>query len=287
MHIKISETSLGTIELSRASKPFMQRGFDVVSIGIPLQFDLRARIGDNTWALSDVTADLKVQGATAGDGLLGSGLLQGPFMPILERYEFCETLMIRCSPKALSQYETARNGGIVKMRCYCLGKIQRLTPGNQGGYLVSEPVRVYDYIDIEFSREDWTAALRSCGLSVSVLVEIPFPVTDSDGLDPGLQALRDAVEAFEHGGSTAWKDSIGHIRPFLENWAASEPLAAVATKEPKDGSAVDRTWKLLSLRDALFKCCHFWVHESKSACTRSDAVLALSTFASLLKTRQA
>jgi hypothetical protein len=41
----------------------------------------------------------------------------------------------------------------------------------------------------------------------------------------------------------------------------------------------------LNLRDALYKCCHFWVHESKDACTRKDAVMALATFASLLRAR--
>ena len=116
----------------------------------------------------------------------------------------------------------------------------------------------------------------------SVLVEIPIPVGDVFPLDTGLRALRDAAEAFNQGGPTAWKNSVGHIRPFVERWRSLEPLPQT---EPKDGSPADRTWKLLNLRDALYKCCHFWVHESKDACTRNDAALALATFASLLRSR--
>jgi hypothetical protein len=139
---------------------------------------------------------------------------------------------------------------------------------------------VFDLLDFEFSREKWTSALRSCRLSASVLVEVPIPVLNSENSSEGTRALHDAVEAFEHGGTTAWKDTVGHIRPFLENWKKCEPLQQ---EEPRDGSPADRKYKLLNLRDALHKCCHFWVHEPKAACNRNDALLALSTLALLLE----
>jgi hypothetical protein len=149
----------------------------------------------------------------------------------------------------------------------------------EGRDCLSEPEFPFGVINMELPKESWNKALRSCGLSASVLVEIPLPLFDADNLDEGLRAVLDALEAFEHGGTTGWKDAVGHIRPHLEAWKKREPIPQ---HEPKDGSAADRAYKLLSLRDALYKCCHFWVHESKASCTRSDAVLALATFASLL-----
>jgi hypothetical protein len=116
-------------------------------------------------------------------------------------------------------------------------------------------------------------------LSASILVEIPFPV-DQAADDEALTALSNAYQAFQNGGAVAWKDCVGHIRPYLERWRRDEPTPSA---EPKDGSAADRRWKQLNFRDALHKCCHFWVHESASACNQDDALLALSSFASLLK----
>lgn len=274
MDITLGSGSVGCITLSKDRKLTVQRGFNVVSINIPLDLELRERESRKGYVLSRVAADLK-------DGenrwLLGSGFVNGIFRPVTRPIPM--HLEVRCSPRALAQYEALRNGDPVHLTCDVRAEIQRL---EVSGQLLAEPDGVYGSIGVKFSKEDWNSALRSCGLSASVVVEIPFPLTDADVDDHGLRALLDAFEAFEHGGTTAWKDSIGHIRPHLQKWIELEPLDKVASKEPKDGSPVDRTWKLLNLRDALYKCCHFWIHESKSACTRQDALLALSTFASLL-----
>jgi hypothetical protein len=281
MEIAYRDRQVGSINVSRTAGPTAQKGFDLVVVGIPLDFRFEARDAGKHWMLSDLNVDILVQQPGAANWLLGSGLHAESFMSATGPMELSRSVNVRCSPRGLAQYEVFRDGGPVRLRCEVRGKICALLTVNGANYL-ADPSPVFGAMDIEFSRENWTAALRSCGLSASVLVEIPLPISQAGKPGDGLNALLDAFEAFDHGGATAWKNSVGHIRPFLEEWRNHEPL--LQGGEPKDGSAADRTWKLLNLRDALYKCCHFWVHESKASCTREDAQLALATFASLLRT---
>jgi hypothetical protein len=279
MDIKHRDCTVGSIKLPFDAALTAQREFDNITFGIQLQLSLRGKPLDRRWILFDFTADLRAQGTSSC--LLGSGGMAGALTPAIDPIEFPGHLSIRCSPRALASYEAFRNGGPVRLRCEVRYKIHSLV-AVEGGHCLSEPESQYDGINIEFPKETWNKALRSCGMSASVLVELPLPLSDADHLDEGSRAVLDALEAFEHGGTTGWKDTVGHIRPYLEAWKNREPLPPY---EPKDGSATDRAYKLLSLRDALYKCCHFWVHESKASCTRPDAVLALATFASLLNAR--
>ncbi len=280
MEIIHSNRQIGSIDPSRTVGPTFQRGFDLISVGIPLDLRFEGSSVDRRWVLTDLNVDIFVPGADGSTSLLGHGFHAESLMPATTAMELSRCLNVRCSPRGLAQYELFRNGGPVRLRCEVRGKIFSLLTANQEQYLAN-PAPVVGALDIEFSREEWTIALRSCGLSASVLVEIPHPSPHVGKPDDGLIALLDAFEAFDHGGATAWKNCVGHIRPYLEEWRNREPLHGT---EPKDGSAADRTWKLLNLRDALYKCCHFWVHESKSACTRDDAQLAIATYASLLRT---
>jgi hypothetical protein len=279
MEITYRSQQVLSINLSRTAGPTAQKGFDLVLVGIPLDFRFEARDVGKHWMLSDLTVDILVHQSGAADWLLGSGLHAESFMSATGPMELSRSVNVRCSPRGLAQYEVFRGDGPVCLRCEVRGKICALFNVNGVNYL-ADPSPIFDAMDIEFSRENWTAALRSCGLSASVLVEVPLPVSQEGKANDGLNALLDAFEAFDHGGATAWKNCVGHIRPFLQKWGKHEPLQS---REPKDGSVADRTWKLLNLRDALYKCCHFWVHESKTSCTRDDAQLALATFASLLR----
>jgi hypothetical protein len=276
MDIRHYDCTVGSVELGSDAPLTAQNEFDGITLGIPVHFRLTGKPLDRKWIVCDLTVDLRAQGA--GNRLLGSGGLAGVLTPATGPHEFPGTLSIRCSPRALAAYEAFRNGGPVRLRCEARYKIHSLIPV-EGGYCLSEPEAQFETFNMEFAKETWNKALRSCGLSASVLVEIPLPLSTADHPDEGSRAVLDAVEAFEHGGSTGWKDTVGHIRPYLEVWKNRQSLPA---REPKDGSAEDRMYKLLSLRDALYKCCHFWVHESKASCARPDAVLALATFASLL-----
>lgn len=284
VEIKYGETPVSWIKPMSNPDVRAERGFDVVKIGIPLQIEMRDAEAGKRWVFSDLAAD--VYTATGGRReLLGPAALKGDFSPAIGtgKRELPAFLMVRCSPRALACYETARDGGPVQMQCEVSGRIYGMRSCD-GSYLdlVLEPRPIYGRLDLQFSRESWTKALRSCGLSASVLVEIPFPLTDKDNLEPGLRALLGAFEAFEQGGSTAWKSTIAQIRPYLEKWRKDQPLSGVAPTDPRDNSPVDRTWKLLNLREALYKCCHVWLHELNSSCTRQEAVLALATFACLL-----
>lgn len=194
MDITFGNGSIGYMTQAKESKPGVQRGFDVVSINIPLELLLRERESRKGFVLSGVTAELK-GGETRW--LLGSGFVRGIFSPT--SHPLPTTLEVRCSPRALARYEAARGGGPVQLMCEVRAQIQRL---EIGGGVLPEPTNVSGSIALEFSKEDWTSALRRCGLSASVVVEIPFPLTDAQIDDPGLRALLDAVEAFEHGGNT-------------------------------------------------------------------------------------
>jgi hypothetical protein len=278
MDINFRSSRVGSIGLLPNGKPTLQRGFDVISIGIPLEFRFEAvSNADEKWVLCDLIANVVVQITPTDFRTLATGHLTEVFQPATTAMTLTRSFQTCCSARALAEYEKSRAGGSVRFRCEVRGKISGLIYANNRGWL-GEPTPVFGFVDVEFSNESWSNALRSCGASLSVLLAVRVPFSSKDD-NAGSRALADAVEAFERGGSTAWKDSIGHIRPFLEDWKKRKPRVG---DEPKDGSAADRDWKLLNLRDALYKCCHFWVHEEKSACTREDALLALATFASLL-----
>jgi hypothetical protein len=279
MDITYRGRQIGSINPSATVQPSTQKGFDLVTVGIPLDFRFEACQPGAHWMLADLAVDLLVQRPNAETWLLGSGLHPEMFMSATGAVPLARTVNIRCSPRGLAQYEAFRNGGPVRLRCEVRGKICALINVGGNNHL-SNPSTVFGSIEIEFPRTNWTDALGSCGLSTSVLIEVPLP--PAGGPDDGRGALRDAFEAFNHGGATAWKNAVGHIRPYLEEWKDQEPLSKT---EPRDGSVADRNWKLLNLRDALHRCCHFWVHESKSSCTRQDALLVLTTFASLLQAR--
>lgn len=281
MEITYRSRRIGSINPSGTVQPTTQKGFDLVMVGIPLDFRFEACEGGGHWMLSDLTVDLLVRRPGGETWLLGSGSHAEMFMSATGPLQLARSVNILCSPRGLAQYEVLRDGGPVRLRCEVRGKICGLLNVN-GANCLSNPASVFGSIEIEWSRASWTDALNSCGLSTSVLVEIPLPPAGAGVPDDGQSALLDAFEAFNHGGATAWKNAVGHIRPYLEAWGDREPLSG---KEPKDNSVADRTWKLLNLRDALYKCCHFWVHEPKSSCTRKDALLALAIFASLLDVR--
>ena len=281
MDISYRSTRVGTVEFGNdaSTTPTALKSFDLVTVGIPLQFQLEGCAADRRWAIPSLTIDL-LAGLSAGQSLLGSGVYVGNLMPATGTNKFPVLVNVRCSPRALVQYDAARNGAAVKFRCEVRGTIYGLLQLD-GRECLSDPSLVYGSIDFEFPKETWASMMRSCGLSASVLLEIPIPSATGAQLKDGHRALLDAFEAFEHGGTTAWKDAVGHIRPYLELWCKQQSLPNV--QPPKDGSDADRDWKLLSLRDALYKYCHLLVHNPKSSCTRKDALLVLNTFACLLE----
>jgi hypothetical protein len=285
MDITYRHTQVGAIEFAAdasAATPSAVKGFDNVTIGIPLQFSLEGCAANQRWVLPDLNVDLRARLPGAQHLLLGSGAHVETLTPATSTLKLPKLVNVRCSPRALLQYEASRDGAPIQLRCEMRGTIYGLLQ-TSGRECLSDPSLIWGWIDFEFPKQTWASMLRSCELSASVFVEIPLPAAHGTQLDEGQRALLDAFEAFEHGGATAWKDSIGHVRPYLEAWTKQQPLPN--EQPPKDGSDADREWKLLNLRDALYKCCHPLVHNPKSSCTRKDALLILSTFACLLEVR--
>jgi hypothetical protein len=280
MDITRGSTIIGSLRAGDEPQLTMRRGFDHVTINLHLKRRFEANKG-RTVTLADITASLSGSTRSNGPTVIGYGAVDGLATSASGPCETPMTAAIRCSPRALAEFDRERAGGPVKLHCHLSGISYELiqTPGAVQGAL-ADPQQVSGSIQIDVPKETWTTALRGCRLSANVLIEIPFPVGDPAQLDEGLQAVLDAFEAYEHGGTTAWKNTIGHVRPYLEKWKDAEPRAG---NEPKDGSPIDREWKLLNARDALYKCCHFWTHEAKGACSQADALFALSSFASLLK----
>jgi|HubBroStandDraft_6_1064221.scaffolds.fasta_scaffold549515_1 hypothetical protein len=284
MEITYRHTHVGTIEFatdSSAPPPTALKGFDTVTLGIPLQFHLEGCAANQRWMLSNLNVELRTQ-SPGLQNLLASGIHVETLMPATGALKLSRLVNVRCSPRALLQYEASRDGAPILFRCELRGTIYGLLQMN-GRECLSDPSPTYGWVDFEFPKHAWASMLRNCELSASVFVEIPLPSGPMHQLDDSHRALLDAFEAFEHGGATAWKDSVGHIRPYLEAWSKQQPLPS--TQPPKDGSKADREWKLLNLRDALYKCCHVLVHSPKSSCTRKDALLILNTFARLLEVR--
>lgn len=227
--------SINPSNLSRTCQLTAKRGFDLVMVSVPLDFRLNASEAGQHWKLSGLSLDLLVQGPGGESWLLGSGSLAEMLGSANQAMDLARSVDIRCSPRGLAQYEVFRDGGPVRLRCDVRGNICGFHNANN---CLVNPSAVFGSMEIEWSRESWTGALGLCGLSTSVLVEIPLPLVGEGASDDGRKALLDAYEAFNHGGATAWKNSVGHIRPYLEAWIKREPVVGL---EPKDNSDADRT----------------------------------------------
>jgi hypothetical protein len=278
MEIRFQDEKIASIGQAAKAPPTAQRDFDIITIDLPFDLQFEARRPGKHWVLSALRMEVSARRPGLANRLLGSSFHPEIFHSSTGSMSTSRSFKMCCSPRGLAEYEAFRSGGPVLLHCDVFGIVSAVLEINGSNYLGS-PSPVGGQMDIEFSRENWASALRSCGLSASVLVEVPLLMSQSGKPSGGEKALSDALDEFDHGGATAWKSSISHIRPFLEKWRELKPLQG---PDPRDGSAAERDWKLLTLREALYKCCHFWIHESKDACTREDALLALATFASLL-----
>jgi len=215
----------------------MSRGFDHVTINLHLKRRFEANKG-KTVMVADIAASLSGSTRSNGSAVIGYGEANGFSTSAPGTHSTPMIVAIRCSPRAIAEFERERGGGPVKLHCHLSGMSYELIPlpGAVQGAL-ADPQQLSGSIAINVPKETWTTALRACRLSASVLIEIPFPIGDQSKLDEGLQAVVDAFEAYEHGGTTAWKNTVGHIRTHLEKWKDAEPRIG---NEPKDGSPLDR-----------------------------------------------
>ena len=278
MNINLGTQSIGSMRFAADRQVSAQRGCDIVTLGVPFDFDLVIE-PQSTWLADNTRAELYAVGPGGTETLLAIG--EVPVVLESRNFKYAPEVIIafQCSPKALAVYERTRSGKPVDLRIKCVFRIHSLEPSQGYRKMLCSTQYVWAQDDFRVDTTRWIKALRSVALSASVLIEIPFPL-ESDPSDEALVALQHAMESFDNGGSIAWKNTVGHIRPYLEEWKKREPTP---TQAAQLGSPADRQLKLLNCRDTLYKACHFWVHDSAAGTSRDDALFALSTFAALLK----
>jgi len=287
MDISLRHTILGSIEFDSSARIELRRGFDVCSLLIPIRRRFEASTRAHQLLLADLAGELMVSVGDKDRSLLGSGRMKPPDLrSATTMSESRHPIEIRCSPRALAQFEEARTGAEVRFRLQLVGNLHEVIGMDceevkRGREVLSAPEVQSGFVEVEVPRETWGALLRSVGLSAPLLLELP--TLDLGG--SAQQALTNALNSFESGRAGAWKDAVGHIRPYLEKWRQREPLPS--RKPPEDGSDTDHKYKLLNLRDALYKCCCLWVHESAETCARPQALLIITTFVGLLQAHSA
>ena len=279
MNIEFQLTNIATIGFDFERNISASREYDEVTLNIPLLINLTPEAHGSTWSLHAIHLEIFAVLPKGAERRLCSSRLTISLQSRRTPFQMRQNFAFRCTPRALAEFERTRDGDGVSLRLKFTGTVHELEPGSAHRRMLCEPNYLFAQEDFNIPQDTWTSALRSVRLSASILVEIPFPI-DGGTPDEAIEALSSALSSFENGGTTAWKDSVGHLRPYLEKWAKAE---RTPQQEPKDGSTLDRKWKLLNARDALYKCCHLWVHEPAAQCGRNDALFALVSFAGLLK----
>jgi hypothetical protein len=124
--------------------------------------------------------------------------------------------------------------------------------------------------------------LREVNLRDTVLVEIPFQSDPPSGWEAVWQALQDARDSFDTGGSTGWKNCVTAVRLALDEWRRIEP----EDKGPADPQDRTKAHRTENLRWHLIQLAHYAAHTRADEWTRDDALLALSTLSALLAVRR-
>lgn len=140
----------------------------------------------------------------------------------------------------------------------------------------------------EISKEIWIDRLRRIGILENVLVEIPLYSSPSSPWDGVWKALADARDAFEKGGSTGWQACVRSCRLALEHWQKIEqedqgPGWKAPTRAEKESRTKEQ--RIDNIRWHLYQLAHDAAHSHADKWERDDAVLILSTLASLLAKR--
>jgi hypothetical protein len=195
--------------------------------------------------------------------------------------------------EAFAFYERIRAGQEPKFGLRLRGNISyTLIPpnsGRTGKEPMSVPMRFYEQGEIGYSRHLWTKMMREVGMMDSVLVEVPLASDPPSGWEPVWDALRDARNSFDTGGSTGWKNSVTSVRLALEEWRKLEKEdQGPGWQAPKLPDLQSRTkeQRIDNIRWHLIQVAHYAAHTKADEWTRDDALLMLSTVCSLLAVRK-
>jgi hypothetical protein len=190
---------------------------------------------------------------------------------------------------ALAVYERVRAGLAPEFSIRLSGDIRYILPGQGGKEVCSIASTFAQPGFVRYSREAWTDMLRELNLRDTVLVEIPFQADPPSGWEPIWQALRDARDSFDTGGSTGWKNCVASVRHALEEWQKVEKEEqGPGWQRPAFPDLQSRTkaQRIDNLRWHLIQCAHLAPHTKADDWTRDDALLALSTLCALLAVRK-
>jgi hypothetical protein len=193
----------------------------------------------------------------------------------------------------LAFFEKMRDGGQPKVSVHLKGELYFLIPDLHPHHAVrSEAHRIYSrmaYVEISYPKGAWVDMLRTLGVAENILVEVPLPASPPGDWAEVWNALVEARNYFEQGGTTGWKGCVAATRLALEKWQAIDKEdMGPGWKAPGTQERRDRTKKqrIDNLRWHLYQCAHLGPHSSADGWTRDDALLLLSTLSALLAERK-
>lgn len=151
------------------------------------------------------------------------------------------------------------------------------------------PTIFHGSVNVQYPMDAWLDRVGSLGHSANVLVEVPLPGAAPAGWDQVFGCLEEARVALIRGGETGWRGAMVAARTALEKWEGLEAAQfgpGWAAPSRPDREKWTKEQRREALRWWLYQFCHLAAHEQASHWTRSDAIVALSTLASLLSARE-
>ena len=205
-------------------------------------------------------------------------------------------LILQSSLAALAHVDQLRNGRPLELTLAARGEICRLIPvtnplqpNGSKPYVQGEPSDFAGSARITVPVDDWTAILRTVGLSANVLIEIPLPASRPSPWDGVWKAVDDARKCLEAGGTTGWQGSVTAARHALQLWQGVEAEKhGAGWKSPTPTERESRTSqeRIDNLRWHLLQVAHEGPHSLSEEWSRDEAVLVLATLAALLGVRK-
>lgn len=142
---------------------------------------------------------------------------------------------------------------------------------------------------VTYPMETWIKMLRELKIAENILVEIPLPGVPPAPWDKVWNALVEARNAFDQGGSTGWKGCVTAVRLALEEWQKIEKEdMGPGWAAPSHNDLRNRTMqqRVDNLRWHLVQLAHLGAHSGAENWSRDDALLMLSTLSALLSVRK-
>ena len=187
---------------------------------------------------------------------------------------------------AFAFYERLRSGRVAAFRLTASGDIRYVLVDQSGSQTGREPCSVartfYQSGSVSYSQTIWTNMMRDLNLRDTVLIEIPFPSDAPTGWELVWDALQDARNSFDRGGSAGWKGTAISVRLALEEWRKIEAEDKGAT----DLQQRTKSQRTDNIRWQLIQLAHFSAHTKADEWTRDDALLLLSSVCALLAVRK-